>query len=169
MQEHNYNSAIAQIDSCLSLNKKNILAYLNRGFIKASMIDYIESIDSKTKSSVKIRTSINKNSSKQIIIDYSGPIEDFSTCIEMNSNFVFARFNRANCYAKSLQIDKAIEDYTKVIALEPSFAQAYFNRGLLYIYKNEIDKAAADLSKSGEFGIVNSYNILNRYCIKKEK
>ena len=106
-----------------------------------------------------------KRQTKKAIADYSISIADFNTCISLNDTFVFAWFNRANCYAKSLQIEKAISDYTKVLEIEPTFAQAYFNRGILYIYQNEIEKAAVDLSIAGEYGLIDAYNILNRYCV----
>jgi lipoprotein NlpI len=51
-----------------------------------------------------------------------------------------------------------------VIREDREFAEAYFNRGLLYIYTGQKALANADLSKAGELGIVEAYNIIKRYC-----
>jgi tetratricopeptide (TPR) repeat protein len=169
MHQDRFNKSLSILDSCLSINKDNILALLNKGVLRAEMIDYIQSIETKTSQLIEVKAYAVGRVKKKVIVDYSEPLNDFTHCIRVDKNFVFAWFNRANCNAKSLNIHEAIDDYTKVIELEPSFAQAYFNRGLLYIYLNNIDKAASDLSKAGEFGLTNSYNILNRYCKKEEE
>jgi tetratricopeptide (TPR) repeat protein len=57
----------------------------------------------------------------------------------------------------------AISYYTKAIEIDNDFAEAYFNRGLTYIYINEIDKGLADLSKAGELGIYQAYNLISRF------
>ena len=43
------------------------------------------------------------------------------------------------------------------------FAEAYFNRGLTYIYIGENEKGLADLSKAGELGIYQAYNLITRF------
>ena len=48
--------------------------------------------------------------------------------------------------------------------IEKDFAEAYFNRGLTKIYLDDIDGGAMDLSKAGELGIQDAYNIIKRYC-----
>ena len=74
----------------------------------------------------------------------------------------------ANVYVKSEKIDQAMEAYTQVIAMDKDLAEAYFNRGLLYIYVGRKAEANADLSKAGELGITDAYNIIKRYCREEE-
>jgi tetratricopeptide (TPR) repeat protein len=57
----------------------------------------------------------------------------------------------------------AIAYYTQAILIDNDFAEAYFNRGLTYIYINEVEKGLADLSKAGELGIYQAYNLISRF------
>ena len=57
----------------------------------------------------------------------------------------------------------AIEYYTRAIAQDRDFAEAYFNRGLTYVYIGENEKGLADLSKAGELGIYQAYNLITRF------
>ena len=59
--------------------------------------------------------------------------------------------------------DAAITHYTLAIQQDTDFAEAYFNRGLTYIYLDEVEKGIADLSKAGELGIYQAYNLISRF------
>lgn len=126
------------------------------------MYDYIESVDDKTPRVVGERPNEIRK------VDYSLVLEGYRRCLEIDPDFVFARFNIGNVYAKNGEIDKAIEAYTQVIRQDRELAEAYFNRGLLYIYIGQKAQASADLSKAGELGITSAYNIIKRYCREEE-
>ena len=53
--------------------------------------------------------------------------------------------------------------YTQAIAVDADFAEAYFNRGLTYIYTDLPEQGLADLSKAGELGIYQAYNLITRF------
>jgi tetratricopeptide (TPR) repeat protein len=57
----------------------------------------------------------------------------------------------------------AIVDYTAAIELNDGFAEAYFNRGLSRIYIGNVREGVSDLSKAGELGMFQAYNIIKRY------
>ena len=59
--------------------------------------------------------------------------------------------------------DAAIEHYTKAISCDNDFAEAYFNRGLTRIYIDQVEEGIADLSKAGELGIYQAYNLITRF------
>ena len=58
---------------------------------------------------------------------------------------------------------EAIHYYTLAISCDNEFAEAYFNRGLTYIFIDETEKGLVDLSKAGELGIYQSYNLISRF------
>ena len=62
---------------------------------------------------------------------------------------------------------EAIDSYTQAIALHPGMGEAYYNRGLVQIYLRDTEKGCLDVSKSGELGIKEAYNVIKRFCIKK--
>jgi hypothetical protein len=43
-------------------------------------------------------------------------------------------------------------------------AEAYYNRALTLLYVKENNLACKDLSKAGELGIKEAYNVIKRYC-----
>lgn len=157
-----YPKAIDDFSAILEKDPRNLLALFNRAAAQMHMYDYIESIDDKTPKVVGAERQNNRK------IDYSRVLADYQKCLEIDPAFVFARFNMANVYAKSEEIDKAITAYTEVIRQDKDIAEAYFNRGLLYIYIGKKALANADLGKAGELGIASAYNIIKRYCKEEE-
>lgn len=162
MNDQEYPKAIDDFETLLTREPENMLAVFNRANARMLMYDYIESIDDNTARIV--------GNDKQVkrVVDYSEVLADYRKCLEMDPSFVFALFNIANVYVKSEKIDQAIETYTQVITMDKDIAEAYFNRGLLYIYTGRKAEANADLSKAGELGIVEAYNIIKRYCKEEE-
>ena len=71
---------------------------------------------------------------------------------------------RANLLALSGSLPEAFEDYTKAISLNPAFAEAYYNRGIIQLFMKDTRKGCLDLSKAGELGITEAYEVLKRYA-----
>ena len=82
----------------------------------------------------------------------------------MNPDFQFGYYNRANIYVKNERYFEALDEYNKAIKIDNEFAEAYYNRGLVKILLNDISSGAKDLSRAGELGISESYNVIKRYC-----
>ena len=97
------------------------------------------------------------------VADFELMMRDYDYVIHHQPDFSFAYYNKANmlCLQKNYLV--AINYYTQAIQADSDFAEAYFNRGLTYIYINEIDKGLADLSKAGELGIYQAYNLITRF------
>lgn len=163
LQQGEYPKAIADFSAILEKDPQNLLALFNRAAAQMHMYDYIESIDDKT---TRVVGEIKQENRK---IDYSQVLKDYQQCLAIDIDFVFARYNMANVYAKSEEIDKAIAAYTEVIRQDKDIAEAYYNRGILYIYIGKKALANADLSKAGELGIADAYNIIKRYCSQEEE
>ena len=89
-------------------------------------------------------------------------IRDYDRVIQLNPSFVFAYFNRANLRCAQRDFRAAIVDYDEAIRRDPDFAAAYFNRGLAKLSLGQATDGIADLSKAGELGIYNAYNIIKR-------
>jgi tetratricopeptide (TPR) repeat protein len=67
------------------------------------------------------------------------------------------------------KLPEAFDDYTRAIDLNPHFAEAYYNRGLVQIYMKDTRKGYLDISKAGELGITQAYDLINRYNPNPEK
>lgn len=89
-------------------------------------------------------------------------ISDLDTSIRLNSRSILAYYTRAWLLSELGDKNSAIEDYSKAIKLYPKFADAYFNRGLLELSMGQVKMGTIDLSKAGELGMYEVYNILKR-------
>ncbi|MBQ9666410.1 MAG: tetratricopeptide repeat protein [Bacteroidaceae bacterium] len=80
-------------------------------------------------------------------------------------------FEKAYQEAQEGNINEAIADFTRVLDINDTFAEAYYNRGLLHLLLDDTTLAIPDLSKAGELGIYQAYNIIkkNQNIKKKQK
>ena len=88
---------------------------------------------------------------------------DYDHVLGLQPDFPFALYNKANILCAQREWKDAIRYYTQAIQMDNDFAEAYFNRGLTYVYIGENEKGLADLSKAGELGIYQAYNIMTRF------
>ena len=71
-------------------------------------------------------------------------------------------FEQAFQQAQAGNINDAITGFTRVIEQNDHFAEAYFNRGILHLLLDDTPHAIPDLSKAGELGIYQAYNIIKK-------
>ena len=90
-------------------------------------------------------------------------LRDYDQVTRLQPDFAFAYYNKANILCAQQSWQDAIKNYTKAIAFDGDFAEAYFNRGLTYVYIGETEKGLSDLSKAGELGIYQAYNLILRF------
>jgi tetratricopeptide (TPR) repeat protein len=164
-----YNKSMADLDKAVGLDSKNSLAYFTRGNCRLKMVEKIESLtDNTSKIVIKSREKkpLNKTTpdNQTVLIDYSQVLEDYQKTVELNPGFFLGYYNCAYIYLKQKNHAMAIANLNKAIELESDFAEGYFNRGLTKLFLFDVEGAAVDLSKAGELGLQDAYNIIKRYC-----
>ena len=106
-----------------------------------------------------------KNQTDQLNIpDLKKAIQYYEMALQIYPKLGFIYYNRANLYSKMQEYMKAINDYNQSLVLQPNLAEAYYNRGLTLLLLQDNFSACPDLSKAGELGINNAYNVIKRYC-----
>ncbi|MDR1582393.1 MAG: tetratricopeptide repeat protein [Prevotellaceae bacterium] len=164
-----YSSAINYYAKAITLDPTNIFYYLNRSVTQSEMIDFISNIENSIpKLSLSDNIVSSKNVMNQRVFDYKEAINDLDKIESLNPNFAYLHYNNGNLLCLLNKMPEAIEAYTKAIKQYPYFAEAYFNRGLVSIYLRDTEKGCIDISKSGEMGINDAYQIIKRYCINEE-
>ncbi len=160
-----YTNSVNTYSMAIELNPANPFLYLNRSTTRAEMIDFISSIDNAyqritidSDPALRLQNNVTRN------YDYDEAIEDLNKALKLYPDFAYALYNRANLMALSGKLPEAYEDYTRAIALNLQFAEAYYNRGLVQILMKDTRKGCLDLSKAGELGIGQAYEILNLYA-----
>ncbi len=95
-------------------------------------------------------------------LEYDVILKDYERVINLDPQFIYAYYNRAEVLSIQKDYRGAISDYTEAINIEPQFAEAYFNRGLAKLAVGETASGLDDLRKAGELGVVESYSIIKR-------
>ena len=141
--------------------------HVNRGALRAEMIDFISSIESNVQvlsmdDSGNTRARVKDQVSRQY--DYSDAIRDMKAAAEIVPDIPYIYYNLGNLYCLSSEHISSIENYSKAIELYPYMGDAYFNRGLVLIYLKDKEKGCIDLSRAGELGVKDAYGVIKRYC-----
>ena len=166
----NYNRALEILHSSMEKFNTQWLYYFLEGTLEASMAEYIHSMSEIT-NTVKLGEEGNTYSTGAEITtlaDYSKAERGLTNAIDINPNFSLSWYNRANILVQSQRYREAIDDYSKALSIDENLSQAYFNRGLTLIFMKEIERGCLDISKAGQLGIVDAYNVIKRYCEKKK-
>ncbi len=164
-----FSSAIEDLNKAIDLRSDFMLAYFCRANIRYKLVEYTKN---NQKTSAIVESAVDKNGikttaklpvDKQFLFDVDLIMRDYDKVNELNPDFSFAYYNKANILCTQKDFLTAISNYTKAIQIDPDFAEAYFNRGLTYLFIGNDTKGLADLSKAGELGIYKAYNLLQRF------
>ena len=173
-----YNSALLYYDEAVDADSPdNISAlyrafyYMNRGVLRAEMIDFISSIES----NVQVLTMDDSGTTRARVKDQVSQIYDYSTAIsdmkkaaETVGDIPYIHFNLGNLYCLTSEHISSIDSYTEAIRLFPYMGDAYYNRGLVLIYLKDKEKGCIDLSRAGELGVPEAYSVIKKYCEEEE-
>jgi len=162
------NGTMDDLNESIKLNKKEMLAYLSRGNCRTKMVELLESVPDYSQN-IKVpigqsQSTENSDEKKERSNDYNEILKDYQTCIDIDPTFPFSYYNQAYIYCKLDRYKEAISSLDEAIKLRSDFAEAYYNRGLTKIYIDDVKGGALDLSKAGELGIQEAYNVIKRYC-----
>lgn len=163
-----YTNSVNTYSAAIELNPTNPFLYFNRAATRAEMIDFISSIDNSYMRVTVDADPANRIKSHSRIYNYDESIADLNKTIKLFPDFAYGYYNRANLMAVSGRLPEAFDDYTKAVELNPNFAEAYYNRGLVQIFMKDTRKGCLDISKAGELGIEQAYEVLKRYASSED-
>ncbi|MDR1222335.1 MAG: tetratricopeptide repeat protein [Tannerella sp.] len=176
MLVQDFTEAINNFDKAIEIDPSYILAYFCRAVVRYKQIIYEQSHSAQDELAEAMsiqfnpsniaghisRTAPGGNESDNRSYTYDMILRDYNTVIQKDPSFTFAYFNRADLFCSQRDYKAAILDYNEAIRRDPEFAEAYFNRGLTRLSQGDAKRGIADLSKAGELGIINAYNIIKR-------
>ncbi len=173
--EKHYNSALNYYTTSLETIDKEAgveglyksFYHMNRGALRAEMIDFISSIESNVQVLSMDDTGNTRARVKDQVVrryDYTDAIEDMKEALKIVPDIPHIYFNLGNLYCLSSEHVSSIENYTRAIELYPYMGDAYFNRGLVLIYLKDKEKGCIDLSRAGELGVQDAYGVIKKYC-----
>ncbi len=165
-----YTRSMQYVDFAINaINAENPFFWFNRATVRAEMIDFISSLDNSSH-----RISVDTDPANRLrstplrrSYSYAEAEADLNRCIELYPTFAHPHYNRGNILVKSGELPEAYEAYSRAIELYPQFGEAYYNRGIIQIYMEDRGKGILDISKAGELGITEAYEILKEYSTKR--
>lgn len=161
----NYNEALTAFDRALELRPDFQAALFNRGNVRFELIEHqFAMVQSAPQITITPLTTSAAANQQSALPDFEPVIDDYSRVIALDPEMSFAWYNRGNIKNRMRDFEGALADYTRALTLNPYFAEAYYNRALTLIYLRRTADACYDLSKAGELGVQESYNVIKRYC-----
>lgn len=161
-----FNSSIEDLNRALAIRPDFTIAYFCRATIRYKLVEYNKSTVTETDSYKFENTTDRSNrilSENKYKFEVEMIMRDLDKVIEQQPTFAFAYYNKANILCVQKDYKTAIANYTKAIECDNDFAEAYFNRGLTYLFTGQDKQGIADLSKAGELGIYQAYNLIQRF------
>ncbi len=164
-----YTSAVNTYSRAIEQNPTNAFLYLNRAAANAEMIDFISSInDSYGRMTIEREPENRLQNNTSRTYNYNDAIADLDKAAKLQPMLPHIYYNRACLLAISGDLPAAFDDYSRAIEIDPTFAEAYFNRGVVQIMMKDTRKGCLDLSKAGELGIENAYEVLKHYTAMEQ-
>ncbi len=180
--EKKYSAALVHLDNAVDNagadSSDKYAAYykafylMNRGVLRAEMIDFIASMQNNVQvltmdDTHNTRARVKEQATTQY--DYSEAIADLEAAAATVGNLPYIYFDLGNLYCLASEHISSIENYTKAIRLYPYMGDAYFNRGLVLIYLKDKEKGCIDLSRAGELGVQDAYAVIKKYCEEEKE
>lgn len=158
-----FENAIEDLNKAIALRSDFMLAYFTRANIRYKYIDYMKNSLRETGLETLELKDRYAAFEKEKKFDVELVMRDLEKVSDLQADFPFAYYNKANILTSQQDFRSAIYNYTKAIEIDGDFAEAYFNRGLTYLFIGDDSKGLSDLSKAGELGIYQAYNLIQRF------
>ena len=150
-----YERAIADFTTALSISPQFIDAYNNRGLAYKNKKEFKKALaDFDTALSLSPRYAkawCNRGLTCTLIGEYQRAIADLNQALALDPQFAIACYNRGNAYAAIAENERAIADYTQALSIDPCYAEAYNNRANLFLKEKLYDRAIEDYSQALKF------------------
>jgi tetratricopeptide (TPR) repeat protein len=92
------------------------------------------------------------------LLDFDKAIADFTRCLELDSKFTDAWYQRGMVYLNQFNHEKGLADVAMAIRLEPEYSYYYTGRAEYYMREGEFRNALNDLNKAIQLNPNDSLN-----------
>ena len=130
---HDYQSAVADMDSAILLEPRYAGYFINRAYMKYNLDDYFGamadydyaiSLDPASQ-----EAHFNRGLLRAEVGDNNKAIKDFDFVLKSNPSNFMALYNRALLHMRTRQYREAINDFTAILKKYPEFEAGYMARG----------------------------------------
>ena len=137
LEKKEYNKAIEDFNTAISIDANNFRAYSNKGIAKTLLKNYL------------------------------GAFEDYSICIEKSPTNFQSWYNRGVLRLNEMSDPKgALDDFSHALRLSPQNGAIFYFRGMAYTALKNKTSACDDFFRAVHFGYVGDGNILKQHNCK---
>jgi tetratricopeptide (TPR) repeat protein len=168
--EKDYYGEILVYDKAIALYPSHNEFYVRRSFAKENVKDYQGALEDLTKADkiFNLNNYSGKGRLKFKLEDYRGAIYEFNKAIidfPHASDYEYradAKFSLKDYLGAITDYSQALLEYKDFPNIDVSYI--YFNRGLAKLNLKQTNSGCLDLSKAGELGVKEVYDIIKENC-----
>lgn len=149
---HDFESALADMDSAILLEPRYAGYFINRAYMKYNLDDYFGamadydyaiSLDPSSQ-----EAHFNRGLLRAEVGDNNKAIADFSFVLKNNPSNFMALYNRALLHMRTRQYREAVNDFTAILKKYPNFEAGYMARGEAKRLMGDHKGSEADMEKA---------------------
>jgi len=172
-EKKNYELAVTEFSNYLDVDQSDIEILYKRGVIYSILENYKEAIYDFSKvlniksTATKLQRAYaykERGEAKSKLQDIYGAMEDLNKSIILAPLFIDSYNVRGNIYFGKKNYILAMKDYNKVLSIENNDLDALVNRAKIKIILKDKKSACIDLSRAGELGSDEAYELIKQYC-----
>ena len=149
---HDFESALADMDSAILLEPRYAGYFINRAFMKYNLDDYFGAMADYDYAIGLDPTSqeahFNRGLLRAEVGDNNKAISDFSFVLKNNPSNFMALYNRALLHMRTRQYREAVNDFTAILKKYPNFEAGYMARGEAKRRMGDIKGSEADMERA---------------------
>ena len=149
---HDFESALADMDSAILLEPRYAGYFINRAYMKYNLDDYFGAMADYDYAIGLDPTSqeahFNRGLLRAEVGDNNKAISDFSFVLKSNPSNFMALYNRALLHMRTRQFREAVNDFTAILKKYPEFEAGYMARGEAKRRMGDTKGSEADMERA---------------------
>ena len=150
--KHDFESAVADMDSAIMLEPRYAGYFINRAYMKYNLDDYFGAMADYDYAigldPASQAAHFNRGLLRAEVGDNNKAISDFDFVLKSNPSNFMALYNRALLHMRTRQYREAVNDFTSILKKYPNFEAGYMARSEAKRRMGDTRGADADLEKS---------------------
>ena len=149
---HDYESAVADMDSAIVLEPRYAGYFINRAFMKYNLDDYFGAMSDYdyaiSLDPASQEAHFNRGLLRAEVGDNNKAISDFNFVLKKDASNFMALYNRALLHLRTRQYRNAVNDFTAILKKYPNFEAGYMARAEAKRRMGDNKGSEADLEKA---------------------
>lgn len=149
---HDFESALADMDSAILLEPRYAGYFINRAYMKYNLDDYFGAMADYDYAigldPASQEAHFNRGLLRAEVGDNNKAISDFTFVLKSNPSNFMALYNRALLHMRTRQFREAVNDFTAILKKYPEFEAGYMARGEAKRRIGDIKGSEADMEKA---------------------